>query len=244
MPSPLPTPAPAAPQGFPIPGLSGPNALPLFGLTILAVEDSRYASEALRLLCARSGARLRRAETLAAARAHLRVYRPDVVIVDLGLPDGKGEALIRDLVLARPRTPVVLGSSGAEQGRMRALAAGADGFLDKPIDSLSGFCATLLAHLPDQAARAPAPSGGAITPDRLALHEDLAQAADLLRNASDAPARRYLAGFLHGIARHAQDEGLANAAARALHPGTQGDLACLRQLIEGRLNDPVALRAF
>ena len=243
MPSPLPTPA-AAPHGFPIPGLTGPNALPLYGLTILAVEDSRFASEALRLLCSRSGARLRRAETLSTARAHLRVYRPDVVIVDLGLPDGKGEGLIRDLVLARPRTPVVLGTSGAEQGRMRALSAGADGFLDKPIESLSNFCATLLAHLPDHAARAPAPIGGDVTPDRLALHEDLAQAADLLRSAPDAPARRYLAGFLHGIARHAHDEILANAAAQALAPGTPADLTRLRQLIEHRLDDPIAMRAF
>ena len=45
--------------------------LPLQGITVLAVEDSRFACDALRLLCQRSGARLRRAETLEAARAHL-----------------------------------------------------------------------------------------------------------------------------------------------------------------------------
>ena len=67
---------------------------PLAGLTVLVVEDSRYACEAMRLLCQHSGARLRRADSLAAAARHLRVYRPDVLIVDLGLPDGPGEALI------------------------------------------------------------------------------------------------------------------------------------------------------
>jgi CheY-like chemotaxis protein len=79
----------------------------LQGVTILAVEDSRFACEALRLIARRAGARLRRAETMAAARDHLRVYRPDVVLIDLGLPDGRGDALIRDLAQG-PRRPSVV----------------------------------------------------------------------------------------------------------------------------------------
>lgn len=142
---------PASP--VPAPLLSLPAhlraALPLQGLTVLAVEDSRFASDALRLMCQRAGARLRRAETLETARAHLRTYRPDVVIVDLGLPDGRGEALIRDLVLSARRPAVILGTSGAEGGRSAALAAGADGFLDKPFESLAAFCLALRRHLPD-----------------------------------------------------------------------------------------------
>ena len=63
---------------------------PLLGLTVLVVEDSRFACEAMRLLCLRSGARIRRADSLKSARRHLSVYRPSIVVVDLGLPDDFG----------------------------------------------------------------------------------------------------------------------------------------------------------
>ena len=65
----------------------------LFAVTILLVEDSRSASEAIRLFAAESGARVRRADSLHAASRHLAIYRPNVVMVDLGLPDGDGMAL-------------------------------------------------------------------------------------------------------------------------------------------------------
>ncbi len=93
------------PDAFLLPPGPVAGRLPLQGLTLLAVEDSRFASDALRLLSQRSGARLRRAESLEAAWAHLRVYRPDVILVDLGLPDGRGETLIRRLAQARRRAP-------------------------------------------------------------------------------------------------------------------------------------------
>ncbi|MFN6979506.1 MAG: response regulator, partial [Gemmobacter sp.] len=122
-------------------------ALPLQGFTLLVVEDSRYSCEALRLIAQRLGARLRRAETMADARRHLALYRPDVVLVDLGLPDGNGAALIRDLALRAPAGPVVLGLSGDPGGRAAALAAGAAGFLDKPLPGVAGLRDLVLRHL-------------------------------------------------------------------------------------------------
>ncbi len=186
----------------------------------------------------RAGARLRRADTLASARAHLRVYRPDVVIIDLGLPDGRGEGLIRELALARQRPLAVLGMSGNPEGRGAALAAGAEGFLDKPLESFAAFCTLLRRFLPGLA-----PSlveDAAIYPDPLALQDDLSRAAVALSAEPDAAGRRYLAGFLLGVAHHAHDNALARAASAASVPNS-GDLDQLRGLIDMRLT--VANRA-
>ena len=214
------------------------EALPLRGLTVLAVEDSRFASEALRLMCQRLGARLRRAETLGAALSHLRLYRPDVVIIDLGLPDGRGEVLIRDVIERGRRGPVVLGTSGDPDGRSLALAAGAAGFLDKPLESLALFQATLLRHLPAHATPLVDATDTRLTPDTLALRDDLTHAAALIEAGTDAAGEVYLAGFLGGIARHAHDPALAKAAAEAGAAPSTGRLDQLGRLIRSRLNAP------
>jgi DNA-binding response OmpR family regulator len=207
------------------------GALPLQGLTLLAVEDSRFASEALRLLCQRSGARLRRADSLRGADAHLRLYRPDVVLIDLGLPDGRGEALIRDLALRAPRMAVIMGTSGDPDGRVAALAAGADGYLDKPIASLAGFQAAILRHLPDRRV-IPVSDDSRIMPDLMALCDDLKRAATLAAGDGDATTRRYLAGFVASVAQSMQDTALA-AAATAVGDGAE--MAPLAHLLRDRI---------
>lgn len=206
-------------------------ALPLRGITVLAVEDSRFASEALRLMCQRLGARLRRAESIHAARSHLRLYKPTLVIVDLGLPDGRGEALIREIVVT-PQAPIVLGTSGDAAGRGLALAAGAEGFLDKPLESLAAFQNVLLAHLPERINGLPA-SDEALRPDALALRDDLAHAASLIAGAASQEIDAYVTGFLNGVARHAHDEALA-AAVRDPGPAAER-LDHLRHLLRSRL---------
>ena len=59
------------------------------------------------------------------------------MIVDLGMPDGRGEGLIQDLAVFPARPGLILGTSGNPGGRSAAMASGADGFLDKPLESLS-----------------------------------------------------------------------------------------------------------
>jgi len=189
-------------------------ARPLSGLTVLVVEDSRFASEAMRLLCLRSGARIRRADCLGSAYKHLQLYRPSVAVVDLGLPDGSGADLIEELAHATPRIEVILGISGDTGRKSEALAAGANGFLAKPIDSLGMFQQAILAHLPDKA-QSYGPRvvpDETITPDPIAFLDDIAHVADVLLARPDGKMLDYVAQFTSGIARSAYDAPLEAAA--------------------------------
>ncbi len=194
---------------------SARRLLPLHGVTILTVEDSRFASEALRLLCQRSGARLRRAETLQAAARHLSLYRPDVVIVDLGLPDGDGADLIRALSREKGTSPAVLATSGDPSGEILGLAAGAAAFLPKPPENLGAFQRAILRLLPGPVASPEDSPATPLHPDTLALRDDLAHAAALLAAARGATQRQYVAGFLGSLAQSAHDKPLARAAHEA-----------------------------
>lgn len=217
-----------------------PGAAPgrvLQGLTVLLVEDSRLASEAMRLLCRRSGARLRRADCQAAALRHLRAYRPAVVIVDIGLPDADGVALIAALAAMRPRVPVVLGISGDPDRRGDALAAGADGFLAKPVSSLAGFQQAILGALPPEAhPRRPWPvTGDGVELDRIALRDDLAYLAGLLAPGMGLRQRLYAAQFLHGLGQVAGEALLIRAAAELAGEDGEAMIPRLRAWLEQRL---------
>jgi len=219
---------------------------PLLGMTVLVVEDSRFASEAIRLLCLRSGARIRRADCLRSAHRHLGVYRPTVVIVDLGLPDGSGTELIRDLAAASPRVGVILGMSAEPAGDQLARDAGADGFIEKPIESLAEFQAQVLRHLPVEAH----PKGlrvlgdDGIDPDPLALLDDLSHVTELLTSSHklDRASIGYAVQFLTGLARTAHDQPLHEMAVRlsahhACGEPISGDIARIAGMVHDRMAD-------
>ena len=187
---------------------------PLLGQPMLVVEDSRFASEAIRLMCLHSGARLRRADCLASAHRHLAVYWPTVVLVDLGLPDGSGLDLIRELAAAVPRVPVLIATSGEDHAEDDARTAGADDFIAKPIASLAAFQQVILSHLPDEdLPPSPRPiSAAQISPDPVALRDDLAHVSELLSKPLDDATSAYVAQFVHSLGISGQDSQLLEAA--------------------------------
>jgi CheY-like chemotaxis protein len=221
---------------------------PLLGLTVLVVEDSRFASEALRLLCLRSGARIRRADCLRSARRHLQVYRPSVVIVDIGLRDGDGAELIGELAQTAPRLGAVIGMSGDLEMEQIALGAGADAFIAKPITSLGEFQELVLQILPDDR-RPEGPRSvpqEEVKPDPIAYRDDLAHMADLMNASSDERTMDYIAQFLGGLANSADDPALAKAAhalrdKRANGGSTGSEIARIAGLVQERLDNKIAL---
>lgn len=216
---------------------------PLLGLTVLLVEDSRFACEAVRMLCLRSGARIRRADTLQSAHKHLNVYRPSVVLVDVGLPDGSGLELIADLSHGTPPIDVVLGTSGDPDLESDVMAAGAHGFLAKPIASLGAFQSAILTHLPKDR-QPPGPrlvTDEVVTPDLVAFHDDLTHVVEVLRNTDDTKTVDYVTQFLSGVALSADDQKLGRAVSRLAKlresgvPLSQG-IAALSQEVQTRLS--------
>lgn len=202
----------------------------LSGLTLLAVEDSRVAAEGMRLLCRAQGARLRRAATMAEAERHLSLYCPDAILIDLGLPDGRGEALVARLARAVRRPPAIIAMSGEPDRGADAMACGADAFLVKPVLSAEGLTAAIAANMPLSAGPA-RPVTDPLPQDPLALADDLAVAADLLADAPDAALRAYLANFLTGIAGQTGDNVLLNVAEDY---GRGADAGLLSRLIADR----------
>lgn len=224
------------------------SARPLLGLTVLVVEDSRFACEAIRLLCLRSGARIRRADCLRSARKHLQTYRPSVLIVDLGLPDGSGAELISELSQVKPRVDIILAISGDSNSEQTALDAGADAFIEKPLESLAAFQEIILSHLPDDQR----PAGprvlpdDMIVPDMIAYQDDMAHVADVISNDPDDTMLGYLTQFLSGVAHSARDQELVVAARslamdRADGKPTRSSLAHLSAIVQERVNGKVAI---
>ncbi|GLQ34926.1 response regulator [Amylibacter marinus] len=220
---------------------------PLLGLTILLVEDSRYFSDAVRLMAIRSGARLRRADCLHSARKHIRIYRPDAVLVDLGLPDGSGAEFIREISNATGGPPVIAMSGEMNPaGQQHALGAGASLYLQKPFYDLSSFQQTVLSVLPpEQGPKSfrPRVVGDTVHPDEASLAEDLHNIQGIMREAmpeSDPHRLSYCAQFLTSVAQVSGDLDLATEAENlrvALSLGAKWQNRCAKvlEMLEQRL---------
>jgi two-component system KDP operon response regulator KdpE len=102
------------------------------GARILVVEDESELVEALRRSLSGHGFDVSAASTASAALASLAQRPPDVILLDLGLPDLDGLEVVRR-VRARGDTPIiVLSARHTEAAKVEALTLGADDYLSKP----------------------------------------------------------------------------------------------------------------
>ena len=100
--------------------------------TILVVEDDASLNAALASTLKAAGFRPVTARTAAEGLRWFAHYAPDLVLLDLGLPDRDGLSVIAD-IRARSQTPiVVLSARDAQAMKVEALDLGADDYVQKP----------------------------------------------------------------------------------------------------------------
>jgi two-component system KDP operon response regulator KdpE len=127
---------------------------------ILVVEDEPEIRRFLRVSLEHHGFRLAEVTTVREAITQAAMQPPDLMILDLGLPDGDGLDVIKNVRGWSPLPIIVLSARGQEQDKVLALDAGADDYLTKPfgIEELLARVRVALRH----AARAGGDEGAAV----------------------------------------------------------------------------------
>jgi two-component system KDP operon response regulator KdpE len=99
---------------------------------ILVVEDEADISRFVQAALTAEGWHVFEADTVARGTIEAGTRKPDVIILDLGLPDGDGIALIRAVRQWSELPILILSARTEEQHKIAALDAGADDYLTKP----------------------------------------------------------------------------------------------------------------
>jgi CheY-like chemotaxis protein len=123
--------------------------------SILIVEDHPTMRDAMRLVLEEGGHDVAEASDGEAGITMARDGSPDVVLLDLNIPVVSGADVLERLK-GDPSTAgvlVVIVTATGEEGRRRALAQGADGYITKPFSPLA------LLKIVEQVLRGSAPSG-------------------------------------------------------------------------------------
>jgi two-component system, OmpR family, KDP operon response regulator KdpE len=103
--------------------------------TVLIVEDDQGIQDVLRFLAEANGMRVVAANTCDRAIREAESHRPDLAIVDLGLPDRDGIQLIQKLRTWSRVPIIVLSARTLESQRRAAFDAGADDYVAKPFSA-------------------------------------------------------------------------------------------------------------
>lgn len=115
---------------------------------VIVVEDEAKIRRFVRLALEAEALEVHEADSVARGLIEVGTRQPDLLVLDLGLPDGDGIELIRDLRTWSDIPIIVLSARTAESDKVAALDAGADDYLIKPFGA-----AELLARLRAQLRR-------------------------------------------------------------------------------------------
>jgi len=163
--------------------------------TVLVVDDDPGLGRALRINLSARGYDVTLASDGAAALALAARHRPDLVVLDLGLPDMDGTEVLVGLRGWTTAPVIVLSARDAEAEKVRALDAGADDYVTKPF-GLDELLARLRAA--ERRAR-PAPDEPQVV--TAAFTVDLAQ-REVTRDGTPVRVTATEWGLLEALARH------------------------------------------
>jgi two-component system, OmpR family, response regulator len=100
---------------------------------ILIIDDDRFLLEALSIMLGTDGCDVMTLESGVGIEATAEAYRPDLVVLDLNLPQGPGGVALTRRLRAHGDIPIMfVSASTSVEDRVEALTAGADDFLVKP----------------------------------------------------------------------------------------------------------------
>jgi two-component system KDP operon response regulator KdpE len=99
---------------------------------VLVIEDEKQIRRFVRVALKEEGCQVAEAETMAQGLLEAGARQPDLLILDLGLPDGNGIDLIRNLRGWSDTPVLILSARSQEHDKIDALDAGADDYLTKP----------------------------------------------------------------------------------------------------------------
>src|SRR6516164_8676199 len=103
--------------------------------SLLVIDDEPSVQYAFRRVFGDERVTVLEARTAAEGRARAAADRPDVIVLDLQLPDGSGLDLFRELHEADPKRPVIfITAHGTTETAIEAMKGGAFDYLVKPLD--------------------------------------------------------------------------------------------------------------
>ncbi len=102
---------------------------------VLVIEDEPAIRGVLKVLLEAEHYRVIEADSALRAEIESRSHKPDLLLLDLGLPDGDGLAIIRRIRAWSPVPIIVLSARTQEEQKIAALDAGADDYVTKPFSA-------------------------------------------------------------------------------------------------------------
>lgn len=129
------------------------------GNRVLVLEDDPAVSEVVESYLRRDGFVPAVCDSVASALESLHDFKPTIMILDLGLPDGSGLDVLREAASAADRIPaIILSGRGEESDRIVGLELGADDYMTKPFSprELMARLRALLRRIDERAPKAAA----------------------------------------------------------------------------------------